>query len=64
MKKVNIFINLTFSKIMAMLIFLGSFAMDFANDKEGTVFMFSLPFVAFLITGKQWFDSKKTNNDQ
>lgn len=49
---------------MALLIFLGSFAMDFANDKQGTVFMFALPFVVFLITGKQWFDSKKLSDDK
>jgi len=65
MKEFNISINLTYSKLIALLIFLGSFAMDFANDKQGTVFMFALPFVVFLITGKQFFDAKKpTTNGQ
>jgi hypothetical protein len=65
MKTLNINITLTYSKLLALLIFLGSFAMDFANDKQGTVFMFALPFVVFLITGKQFFDAKKpTTNGQ
>ena len=59
MKQFNIVINLTYSKIIATLILLGSYAMDFLNDKNGTVFMFSIPFVVFLITGKQYLDNKK-----
>lgn len=67
MRKINISINLiiTYSKVIALLVFVGAFVMDFANDKAGTVFMFALPFVVFLITGKQFFDAKKpTPNDQ
>ena len=60
MREFNISITLTYSKIIALLVFLGAFIMDFANDKQGTVFMFALPFVVFLITGKQFFDAKKT----
>ena len=63
MKTLNINITLTYSKLFALLIFLGSFAMDFANDKHGTVFMFALPFVVFLITGKQFFDAKKSSTN-
>jgi hypothetical protein len=59
MREFNITINLTFSKIMAAGIFIGAICLDFANDKSGTVFMFSLPFVVFLITGKQYFDKNK-----
>jgi hypothetical protein len=59
MKEFNISINLTYSKIIATLIFIGAFVMDFANDRSGTVFMFALPFVVFLITGKQYLDTKK-----
>jgi hypothetical protein len=59
MREFNISITLTFSKIMAAIIFIGSFVMDFMNDKNGTVFMFALPFVVFLITGKQYFDKNK-----
>ena len=60
MREFNISITLTYSKIIALLVFLGEFILDFANDKQGTVFMFPLPFVVFLITGKQFFDAKKT----
>jgi len=59
MKEFNISITITYSKIIATLIFIGAFIMDFANDKNGTVFMFALPFVVFLITGKQYFDKDK-----
>ena len=32
---------------------------DIKNGLGGTVFMFSLPFVLFMITGKQLIDMKK-----
>ena len=32
---------------------------DAKNGLPGTVFMFSLPFAVFLITGKQFFDHRK-----
>jgi hypothetical protein len=60
MREFNISINLTYSKIVATLVFIGAFVMDFMNDRSGTVFMFALPFVVFLITGKQYLDTKKT----
>lgn len=44
---------------MALVILILSFIMDWCNDKGGTVFMFSVPFVVFLITGKQYFDRGK-----
>ncbi len=52
-------ITLTWSKIMAFVILLLAFIMDIASDKQGTVFMFSIPFAAALITGKQVIDQKK-----
>lgn len=36
-----------------------AFTLDIKFKTNGTVFMFSLPFSVFLITGKQYFDSKK-----
>ena len=36
-----------------------AFILDFKFNTNGTVFMFSLPFSVFLITGKQYFDAKK-----
>ena len=44
---------------MALIILVMAFVMDFANNKSGTVFMFALPFVVFLISGKQFFDRNK-----
>lgn len=55
----NVKIEVTNSKIIAYLMLFMSFAMDFLNDKGGTVFMYSIPFVVFLITGKQFIDAKK-----
>lgn len=56
MMKIQISIYLTWSKIMALVILILSFVLDWYNDKGGTVFMFAIPFVVFLITGKQFFD--------
>lgn len=52
-------LTVTFSKIMAFIIIILSFLMDYMNDKGGTVFMYSIPFAVFLITGKQVIDYKK-----
>ena len=54
--KFEISIYLTWSKIVAVLILILSFILDWYNDKGGTVLMFAIPFVLFLITGKQFFD--------
>jgi len=53
-------VTLTWSKIMALVIVVLSFTMDFMADKGGTVFMYSLPFAIFLITGKQVLDARKS----
>jgi len=52
-------ITLTWSKAVAFIIVVLAFILDLLADKSGTVFMFSLPFVVFLITGKQLIDKKK-----
>jgi hypothetical protein len=57
MVKVNI--EVTNSKIIAYLMLVMAFLMDFLSDKGGAVFMFTIPFVVFLITGKQFLDTKK-----
>ncbi len=44
---------------MALVILILAFIMDMYSDKGGTVFMFSLPFVFAMITGKQYFDKNK-----
>jgi membrane protein YqaA with SNARE-associated domain len=55
----NFSVTLTWSKIMALIIIALAFVIDILADKSGTVFMYSIPFVVFLITGKQFIDSKK-----
>ena len=55
--KINLLITLTWSKVMAFLILGCSIYLDIRNG-GATAFMFAIPFVVFLITGKQYFDSK------
>jgi len=50
-------IELTWSKIMAVLVLGSAFYLDVKNGTN--VFSYSLPFVVFLITGKQFIDFKK-----
>lgn len=52
-------ITLTWSKIMALVIITLSFIIDIKANQNGTVFMFCLPFVVFLITGKQFIERNK-----
>jgi len=61
MKKFDISVSvyLTWSKLIAFIILILAFILDYANNKAGTVFMFSIPFVVFLISGKQYFDRGK-----
>jgi len=56
-------ITLTWSKLVAVVVLVLAFVMDFMNDRGGTVFMYALPFVVFLITGKQVIDWKKNGKD-
>ena len=62
--KFEIFITLTWSKITAWVILILSFILDWYNDKGGTVVMFAIPFVVFLITGKQFLDRGKEKDIQ
>jgi hypothetical protein len=50
-------ITITFSKLISLLVLIFSLVLDIEN-KSMTAFMFALPFVTFLITGKQYLDSK------
>ena len=56
MLKVNI--EISFSKLMSLLVLGCSVAMDILQ-KSNTATMFALPFVVTLITGKQFIDYKK-----
>jgi hypothetical protein len=52
-------VELTWSKGVALIMMILAFILDVKYGINGTVFMFSLPFVVFLITGKQFNDRKK-----
>lgn len=52
-------ITLTWSKIIALLVLICAVYLDIKNG-NATAFMFALPFVVFLITGKQYLDKNKT----
>lgn len=54
-------IELTWSKIVALIILVMAFIIDLKNDSN-SLMMFALPFVVVLITGKQVVDLKKKNN--
>lgn len=52
-------VTLTWSKAVALVIVVLAFILDLLHDKQGTVFMYSIPFAVFLITGKQALDRNK-----
>ena len=53
--------EITWSKLMALVVLGGAVALDILN-KSVTTFQFALPFVVFLITGKQIIDWRKGAN--
>lgn len=57
--KMKFLITLTWSKAMALVVTGCAVYIDVKSGTSGTVFMFALPFVVFLITGKQFFDHRK-----
>ena len=54
-------IELTWSKIMALIVLGCATYLDIIG-KTNSAFQFALPFVTFLISGKQFFDLKKSND--
>ena len=52
-------ITITFSKIMALIITLAAVIIELKSETSGTIFMFALPFIVALITGKQLIDKNK-----
>ena len=54
-------IELTWSKLMALVVVGGAVYLDITNGTSGAIFQFTLPFAVFLITGKQLIDWKKQN---
>jgi hypothetical protein len=59
--KFNLHISLfiTYSKIIATAILVLAFILDILSDKKGNVLMYAIPFVVFLISGKQFIDRNK-----
>ena len=51
-------IEISFSKIMSLLVLIASVVMDILQESNSAT-MFALPFVVTLITGKQYIDYKK-----
>jgi len=51
-------IELTWSKLIALIMLVLGFVIDIKSNSNGTTFMFCIPFVVFLITGKQFIDGK------
>lgn len=58
----NLDLNVTFSKFTALVITVLAFVLDLKNG-GGTVFMYAVPFVSFIITGKQFLDMKELKNE-
>ena len=56
---ININIELTWSKIMALVLLIEAVHVDLNTVKTGTIFMYSIPFIVVLITGKQGIDGFK-----
>ena len=51
-------IIMTWSKIIALLVLIAAVFIDYKNG-NATSFMFALPFIVVLVTGKQYIDYKK-----
>ena len=56
-------INLTWSKIVAVVLLAVGFYLDITNGGNSSV-MYVTPFVVFLITGKQVAESYKNKNNE
>ena len=54
--KFSLFI--TASKLAGFVVLIFAFVLDLMS-KQATAFMFAIPFVAAMILGKQYFDTKK-----
>jgi hypothetical protein len=55
---INLDLNITMSKVIALLIVVLAYSIDTTAKTGGTNFMFALPFVNVIITGKQFFDKR------
>jgi len=57
-------IVLSWSKIVAVLVLGSAVYLDLKTGSGASAFMFALPFIVFLITGKQYLDSKNGKDEQ
>ena len=57
-------LTITWSKLVALVFQSLAFILDLKFKSSGTVFMFTMPFSVFLITGKQWIDLKKKEGER
>jgi len=55
---INLDLNITMSKLIALLVVIIAYVIDTRANTGGTNFMFALPFVNVIITGKQFFDNQ------
>jgi len=53
-------ITLTWSKLVAVLVLGSAVYLDVKTGSGASAFMYALPFIVFLITGKQYLDKNKT----
>jgi len=60
----KVHIRITNSKMMAYALLVSAVYLDITGDKSGTVFMFTIPFIVTLITGKQYLDRKNEKNQK
>lgn len=58
MKKTEVAIRLTWSKVMAFIILACSMFLDIAIEGRASTFFMAAPLAAGLIAGKQYFDSR------
>jgi len=56
-------IEMTWSKLMALVVVACAVYLDIVNGSGGQIFMFTLPFAVFLITGKQVIDWRKKRDE-
>ena len=52
-------IKITNSKVMSYALLAAAIYLDISGDRSGTVFMYTVPFIAAMIGGKQYLDRNK-----
>ena len=55
---IKIRITITWSKIVALIMLILAFILDLGKGTNGTIFIYTVPFVAGMITGRQFIRNK------